>query len=469
MREPGLAGISTLLASRDCVFHNVGIQQVLENLPYSIAPAIEYLAQAEADMAYRLIDSINKFCPYLQRPYSTQQDISGRTFPIFDDLRSEMELFLAAVQNKISYCSAHERHVLTKRLARFLGVRQEVREIVRAAVGDDAADEFDAAVASEESKAMDRQLMLFLSYRCNLDCPYCFAKGNQGDMPLDMAVELIDWAKENGATVITFLGGEPTIYPHFIDVLHELKCRGLYTFFATNLLAEPDVIHALEKDFVRSLVVHVAHKNVYKPGQWDMLNRNLADVLSKGLAVSLRANAYAHGHDWSHLFELTDKFGVKEVQYALTFPGGDGSNAFVKRDDLAAMIPEVMEMQRLCDEKGLHLIITKPLPPCLFPLHMQTRIARLHEYQISCTAPCDGYSHNLCVLPDGGFVPCMAMLDVKYPATEPHDYDRIADFCKSQLQPWLDKPLFEDCVGCFLFARKICQGSCIGHKRELGL
>lgn len=62
---------------------------------------------------------------------------------------------------------------------------------------------------------------LLLTDRCNFHCLYCrgLRRDCSGDMPLHGALDVIDyWAKDNLKNV-RFSGGEPTLYPHLIDLV----------------------------------------------------------------------------------------------------------------------------------------------------------------------------------------------------------------------------------------------------------
>ena len=72
-----------------------------------------------------------------------------------------------------------------------------------------------------------------LTNRCNQNCPICFANSNasgrlyevtieQVKMMLDAAVSI----KPHSAACLQYVGGEPTIYPHFLEALREAKSRG---------------------------------------------------------------------------------------------------------------------------------------------------------------------------------------------------------------------------------------------------
>src|SRR5262245_40213237 len=63
-----------------------------------------------------------------------------------------------------------------------------------------------------------KQVFLYVNDVCNLGCSYCLYKANlafnlrEKEIPLDRAIKLITDFKEMGASKLTIMGGEPTIY-----------------------------------------------------------------------------------------------------------------------------------------------------------------------------------------------------------------------------------------------------------------
>ena len=65
---------------------------------------------------------------------------------------------------------------------------------------------------------------LELTTRCNLHCRHCYADAGpaapaQGRMALDDWRAAIDEALDLGVRAVQFIGGEPTLHPHFRELL----------------------------------------------------------------------------------------------------------------------------------------------------------------------------------------------------------------------------------------------------------
>lgn len=89
---------------------------------------------------------------------------------------------------------------------------------------------------------------LFVEYKCNLDCWYCWAFDNQvKGMTEDVARRSIDWLYDSGCRVLALMGGEPLLRPQFAHkVVYYAAKKGFWVYIATNgRLLRPEVADRL--------------------------------------------------------------------------------------------------------------------------------------------------------------------------------------------------------------------------------
>jgi MoaA/NifB/PqqE/SkfB family radical SAM enzyme len=89
---------------------------------------------------------------------------------------------------------------------------------------------------------------LFLEYKCNLDCWYCWAYNNKvKGMTEDVARRSIDWLHDQGCRVLGLMGGEPLLRPQFAHkVVDYAAKKGFWIYVGTNgRLLRPDVADRL--------------------------------------------------------------------------------------------------------------------------------------------------------------------------------------------------------------------------------
>src|SRR5262249_43630468 len=84
---------------------------------------------------------------------------------------------------------------------------------------------------------------LFVEYKCNLDCWYCWSYNNKvAGMTEDIAKRSIDWLHDHGCRVVALMGGEPLLRPDFAHkVVYYAARKGFWVYIGTNgRLLKPD-------------------------------------------------------------------------------------------------------------------------------------------------------------------------------------------------------------------------------------
>ena len=89
---------------------------------------------------------------------------------------------------------------------------------------------------------------LFVEYKCNLDCWYCWSFDNQiKGMTEDVARRSIDFLHDHGCRVLALMGGEPILRPQFAHkIIYYAAKKGFWIYVGTNgRLLRPDVADRL--------------------------------------------------------------------------------------------------------------------------------------------------------------------------------------------------------------------------------
>lgn len=91
-----------------------------------------------------------------------------------------------------------------------------------------------------------KQVFMYITDKCNISCAQCIYKPSinhyiNEEIPLDEALSLLKFFKHLGASKVTFLGGEPTLYGHkvnqkpLLDLIQKTKLIGYdYVRLDTN-------------------------------------------------------------------------------------------------------------------------------------------------------------------------------------------------------------------------------------------
>jgi len=145
-----------------------------------------------------------------------------------------------------------------------------------------------------EAVAADRLLSMEIEFSriCNFHCSYCYVGDKiecKHELFLAEIKNVILQAKELGAKKIIILGGEPSIYPHIVEMLRFIGNNGLKIEMFTNgsgidtalatVLAEEKVRIALK---LNSRDEHIQDALAGKKGAFQIIHKALAGLREAG-------------------------------------------------------------------------------------------------------------------------------------------------------------------------------------------
>jgi MoaA/NifB/PqqE/SkfB family radical SAM enzyme len=95
---------------------------------------------------------------------------------------------------------------------------------------------FDEVRTREDAWArVPRFLSIALTNACELHCPYCFAPKHGARLPYNSILHWLHEFDTQGGLGVGFGGGEPTLYPQFAELCHEVTTNtGLSVSFTTH-------------------------------------------------------------------------------------------------------------------------------------------------------------------------------------------------------------------------------------------
>src|SRR5689334_18091084 len=93
----------------------------------------------------------------------------------------------------------------------------------------------EATVGEDQWSVAPKYVSIALTNACELSCGYCYAPKTSARLAYD---SIVNWAKEldsQGCFGVGFGGGEPTLYPQFVDLCREIHdCTELAVTFTTH-------------------------------------------------------------------------------------------------------------------------------------------------------------------------------------------------------------------------------------------
>jgi len=251
-----------------------------------------------------------------------------------------------------------------------------------------------------------------VTYRCNLDCVFCYAgcscvkAPDKVEMALDEVKKVLDIIRHQAkAPTVSFTGGEPTLREDLPDMVRHAAGLGLRTNLITNAAAINErKAMALKDAGLMSAQVSIEGPDAAiheamtkKPGSFAATLRGYKALQAAGI--------HAHPHltitklNMDRLLDHVDfvkDLGAQRFSMNQLIPTGTGAlreDIWIRYDEVGPMIEAVRKKSRTA---GVEFMWYSPTPLCMY-----NPIASGLGNK-SCAA-CDGL---LSVAPDGGVLPC---------------------------------------------------------------
>jgi len=314
----------------------------------------------------------------------------------------------------------------------------------------------------------ERQIMIFITGKCNLQCPYCFSNELKPvEMSLSDFEEILHWAYRNGVSRVSLCGGEPTSHSRFNEILSLLPKYAFKTYFASNFTIDCTSLLHFNSDVIDVIFIHLTDKIIENTHLRNCLHQNIRYAKMQGIKLIYRTNISNKTpkiDDWFQIIKETD---LSTLNIALTFPTQHLSNQFVDTclfDEYADVIGKIIDVS---EKLKIVLSFAKPVPLCIFDKQTCHYLFMHKNFYPLCSIYNSHYTHNLCITPEKEFRPCLGLPATSLKFHSNSNWQEIENFCRQIVKPLLELPLFEKCAACFLYDRKLCQGACLSYKSAL--
>jgi len=253
-------------------------------------------------------------------------------------------------------------------------------------------------------------LDVFLTYRCGFRCSHCFlgsSLDSNEDMPFDSLRGILQNAHQWSTKHVTFLGGEPTMYPRFLDAVALARQEGYQVRVVTN--GHVSLRRYLDATSDRSVSICFSidganaeiHDRIRIRGSFDTLLCNVSRARALGHRV---AGIIAVSRDNSECIRetlvLCDEIGFEYVNLHYVTARG-----FAKRSSVLS----IDEWLRVCEV----------VEATARRIRMEVRLERTFFEALPNRLNCAVRERsNLMFLPDGRVFMCMMFID----SEESHSY-----------------------------------------------
>ena len=314
---------------------------------------------------------------------------------------------------------------------------------------------------------------VLLTQSCVRSCPYCFARKHMAESSRDDILSwndliyIADLFLSSGENKFRLLGGEPTLHPHFNDMLIYLLERNFdVTVFTSGIMTDRllDDMASLFRDVPFERLTFICNMN--DPGK---TRTSLAETESVGRFLRMFGdriipgfNIYRKDFELDFLLRAINEFGLRRhIRLGIAHPIVGKKNLFVSLSDIDAIIERLFDYVPLFERLRI-----KPGLDCGFPLCRFTdaQLAWLYRFtgrnsDFGCGPPID-------IGPDMSVWPCFPLSSFQkrslYEFTSLRElseyYLRLHDIVRIEVGG-----VFEECDHCRFREDHLCMGGCLAH------
>lgn len=307
-----------------------------------------------------------------------------------------------------------------------------------------------------------------LTRSCNKKCSYCFADNSSKDeMSFDLFKSILDKLEDND---IKLLGGEPTLYSNFEEILKECETRNTYVTLVSNFLFSEKIRFLLLEHIKKrpnkfSFLINSTDLNInnrmsifkenYNEIYKEMYQFNAEMEITCGITIDENKQKEEYVEYIDYLLE--NLIAIERIRISLRFPGDEDKNNFyfINNHKLGDII--IFLIKKTMNE-NIPIILDCIHFPCIYSSKEEFKFSQKflgNSSKFKCEAqPTD-------CLPNGKAIHCFPNSDL---FVNLNDFSKSEDIKKELKQKYFLKKskifLPQECINCKY--RNICDGPCMG-------
>ena len=318
-----------------------------------------------------------------------------------------------------------------------------------------------------------KDLTVELTRKCSMHCTICSSEGGACDPAELSLVELcniIDDAKQLGATTISLSGGEPLESPHVFDFIRYVKDSGLklYLYTCGNLFSgdhinaiNEETFSLLKKLSVDKIIfsIHGPNAEIHeritsKKGSFENLITSIKRAQAANHVVELHfVPVLSNYKSLPETCHLAEELGIRQLSVLRFVPQGRGAQ---NKKDLEIIGKDIQKLEeilkKIYENSSIELRFGSPF----------------NCFNIDNRSKCSAGIAKAILRPDGFFFPCVSLKRII-------ETDEETNIRKSSLREiWNDSRIFRlirsfhtaiedsNCRHCVHF--DMCGGGCLTHR-----
>lgn len=301
---------------------------------------------------------------------------------------------------------------------------------------------------------------LSITRECNQHCRYCFARETLRGIASDAACmapatfrRALDFLERSGIDQVRLLGGEPTLHPHFPELVQNALARGFRVLVFSNGYMPEIALHCLEKTLAgrTSVLINVSTSENALPQE-----QQLAALQRLGSRVLVGLNIDSPSVQFDFLLDLIERYQLApEIRLGLAHPCVPAQNHFLHPRYYAVVGKRILEFAEKACSQGVTLEFDCGFTPCMFPPG---------AFEILGKSAADiGQRCNpiLDILPDGQVIACYPLATLyQEPLPDEQDAAWLRSRFEERLKPYRTAGIFRECSECLLKKNGQCTGGC---------
>lgn len=228
---------------------------------------------------------------------------------------------------------------------------------------------------------MYNEITLQLLESCNLRCPYCFApKETENILTMKDFYTFYDFCNNSDLQCIHITGGEPSLHPHFKEIVEHLNRKFplvIYSNFTLPLLIENlDLEHSQDVFFL----VNLNNRYLYKGTEYDNLINNIVIAKEKGIKIAVGHTFYQRDflEEFNNLIDFAKKFRIRNIRLSQSISAVNETYD-CNRKTIADIYAYAAENADFWHNSGFKVYFDCPVPPCYI---RNEDFAKLRKYSM---------------------------------------------------------------------------------------
>ena len=213
---------------------------------------------------------------------------------------------------------------------------------------------------------------------CNLKCKYCFADDmiceSHQNITIDQLRAILGWISQTPMNHVGIIGGEPTLHPHFDEILKEINqyCRELHTdaTLFTNGIYLDQWIQYIGNDI--GILINYNAPDEMLTEQFTKLSNTMEHLYLLDWfnpdkpKANIGCNLYIQREDYGYIWEAVDRYHLNHVRTSVTAPITEEHRKH-KQEYYSAMKDRFIQFCKDAKERQVHLgADCNQIPDCYF-------------------------------------------------------------------------------------------------------